>query len=786
MHDLRLTHLGATIWLHRVYVLESMSSRTRLFFFVLVGSIMACGWASSNAVAESSLAALGPGKIVELSHKLDIRLGTDVYEVEETLVFANQSKGSDAEALYTFELPAQAAIVDLSVRTDGQRSNFAIVGAKAATRLVEDPSANHSADMGLVRMTATEGSADSDRTQYELRVFPIPADRTTAVVLKWHGTVRLVAGNYSIRLPDRGQAPKLARTEIVIATNTAMSQLYGGETLLGAKSRPGQTHRFFAPATGDLVIQGRTKNRASGPRAEVALFPLSPSSGIAALRVLLPDASRAPMPTIDRAVLIVDTSSSVTRAGTEAAAKLLDGLFGELGGNTRIETILYERESRAVLGGFRGSTRDARSRVLQSVRTASGGNGSDLGAALAQARKLLDADASSDMRKTLIVILSDGMIPTTLTGDRAADLLGDDILGKATLLTAVLVPPNAPLPDVHQSALGDMMQRGHGRIVALRHADAKAASASLLSELSQPLALGTLEVELSSGDWVGANLEGQLQPGSSITALGFYQGKAPKTVTVRGLRGGVPETLVATKLRGSQARALAAITVANASPFGMPGIDVSAEQSQESLRHAAAELGVVTQVSAGIAVAATDGYAADRIRLAQKWGMQTYLRVAPPAERDALKKSFASFRLRPRRRAVKRGRTGYIDEKMIARRVKAHVIPVARRCYEKLLRTNHAAAGALSLHIEMARGEVLHANIPFLPPSLEPIRKCIEDAMYAMPVPIVRQGQAAELVSVANYPLRFRMAKKGSKGAVEPTSPDDPDATDNPLLGLPD
>jgi Mg-chelatase subunit ChlD len=565
-----------------------------------------------------------------------------------------------------------------------------------------------------------------------------------------------------------------------------MSQLYGGETLLGARSRPGQKHRFFASASGDLVIQGRTSDRAAGPRAEVALFPLSPNSGVAVLRVLLPDASRTPMPTIDRAILIVDTSSSVTTAGREAAAKLIDGLLTGLGGNTRIETLLYERESQAVLGGFHNATREARSKVLQSVRSATGGNGSNLESALSQARKLLDSDPTADMRKTLIVILSDGMIPTMLTGDAAADVLGNDVLENASLLTAVLVPPNAPLPDVHQSALGEMMLRGRGRIVALRHAEATVASASLLSELSQPLPLGTLEVELSSGDWVGADLEGQLLPGSSITALGFYQGKAPKKVTVRGLRGGVPETLVASKLRANQARALAAIAVANASPFGMPGANTSAEQSQESLRQAAAKLGVVTQMSAAIAVSTTDGYAADRIRMAQKWGMQTYLRVAPPAERDAVKKSFKSFQLRPRRKAVNRGRTGYIDEKMIARRVKAHVIPVARRCYEKLLRKNQSAAGAISLHIEMSRGEVLHAGIPFLPPSLEPIRRCIEDAMYAMPVPIVRQGQAAEIVSVANYPLRFRMAKKGSKGAVESAKPGDANDTDNPLLGLPE
>ena len=183
-----------------------------------------------------------------------------------------------------------------------------------------------------------------------------------------------------------------------------------------------------------------------------------------------------------------------------------------------------------------------------------------------------------------------------------------------------------------------------------------------------------------------------------------------------------------------------------------------------------------------------DGYAADRIRSAQRWGIQTYRRLPPPAERTEEGKHFEPFQIRTTTKANDRGRTGFIDKKMIARRVKAHVIPQARRCYEKLLRRNQNANGALKLHIEMARGEVLHAGIPILPPSLEPIRECIEDAMYAMPVPTVRQGQAAELVSVANYPLRFRKAKKkGRGGAVEPGADTvDPSDTVNPLSGLPE
>ncbi|MCP4447195.1 MAG: VWA domain-containing protein [Myxococcales bacterium] len=754
----------------------------------IILSLLLVATSQGAARGDSALDVIGPGVVVEASHRIELAFGAKFYEVEETIVLANRSKDDDAYAKYTFDLPARSGIVGVSVETaTGARSTYALVGAKASTRLVSDPVAGQKADMGLVRLIGSEGSGVSDENRYELRVFPIPRRRTTTVKLTWNGTVRLVGGSYSLRIPDRGEATNLARTEVVVTTMDPMTELYGGDTLLAKRSRTKQKHQFFAPVQGDLLVQGRGKQRAQAPRAEVALFPLTATSGVAAVRVMLPDAAQSSVPAIDRALFIIDTSSSMTAAGIGAASKVVDGLFVELGSNTRVEAVLYERGARVVLGGFRQATRDVRASILREIRSSNGGNGSNLGPALERALQVLMDDSSSDMGKTLIVIISDGMVPTTLTGDAAADALGARVLSKANILTAVLVPPNAPLPDVQHSTLGDMVRRGRGRIVSLRHSQANQDGSSLLRELGQPAPLDTMEIELSSGDWVGSDLPGSLLPGSSIAALGFYQGKPPKRIIVRGMRAGVPETLVAAKLKSREAKVLATIAIANASPFGMPGINRTAEESQQDLRNAAAKLGVVTRVSAGVAVPANDGYAADRIRSAKRWGMQTYRRLPAPPERRASGKHFTEFRQHVRARARVGGRTGFIDKKMISRRVKAHVIPQARRCYEKLLRRNQEAKGALRLHIEMARGEVLHASIPLLPPSLEPIRSCIEDAMYAMPVPIVRQGQAAELVSVAKYPLRFRRAKEGEKnGAVEPATLDHPRGTDNPLLGLPD
>ncbi len=759
-----------------------------LFFsrYALPIALVVCVAIAAVASAESRLSVVGDGNVTMLSHRMNLQFGSQGFEVSETIVFANHGN-VHAEALYQFELPARAAIVGLAVETsDGQKSDFAVVGAGASTRLVAETTGQHAPDMGLVRMIGSEGTGTRDRKLYELRVFPVVANRTTTITLQWNGIVNLVAGRHTLRFPSTGKSATLARTEVVVRTKTPMTELYGGSKLL---SRHGQAKefRFFAPATGDVVIQGKSASgNKHGPHAQVALVPISATSGVAVVRVSFPTIARREVPAIDRAIVIVDASTSMGAKGMEAAATVVDRLLHELGSATRVEVILFSRTSSRVLGDLRGASRNLRSQVLTEIRGAPQRNGSNLSAALALARTILESDRKADMRKTLISIVSDGVLPTTMNADEAADVLGKTAMTQANLLGVVLVPPNAPLPDVYRGPLGALGLLGRGRTVALRYQQVGATAHSVLHELGGSQPLESLDVELSTGDWVGATFDTALLPGESLTKLGFYQGKPPRRVVVKARRAGSEQRLVASKLPAKQARVLAVIAIANTSPFGMPKIATSAEQSHQALRDAAVKLGVVTQTSAGIALRHGDGFAADRLRSAQRWGMQTYRRLPPPAEKTAQGQNFAKFLPRRTRTPIEQGRTGELDAEMISRRIRAHVIPPVRRCYEKLLRKDRTAAGSLTLHIEVARGEVLHASIPILPPSLLPIRMCIEDAMYAMPMPQVRQGLAAQSITIARYPLRFQMAQSGRKGSVKQRSPNSDPRSNDPLEGLPE
>lgn len=753
---------------------------------------LACLAPSDRAHAETTLSVVGSGQVREHAHRREIQLSPHTIEVTETITLANSGRGA-VEALYVFHLPAQAAVYELIVETpDGDKSRYGVVDANASTRLVADPTEESSPDLGLLRMVAVQGVGDRAERRYELRVFPIPAQKSSKVLIRWRSPVSLVAGRYSVRIPGRGEAPALARSEIQLRTTMATSELYGGDGVLARDAARNKRYPFFEPPEGDLVIQAKARVSHSRAHAEVALYRLSANAGVAALRVVLPDAAQGVVPRFHRALVIVDVSRSVGTEGRAAASKFVDSLLAEMGTGTQVEAILFHRSATQVLGELQAGSSAVRGQIVRAIRSASDKNGSDLKGALALGRKVLEHDRkdSSGARRhdTLIAIVGDGLLPTTLKAEQAIESLGNKLVGESRILSAILVPPHAPLPALGNHPLSALAYRGQGRVAALHYAKATQQGKALLSELAQPQPLDTLEVELDRGHWVGADLMGAAAPGSSVTALGYYEGGTPRRVTVLANQAGKRLRLVAQKLSRAEAKRLAQMALANTSPDSFPGSDQAPENRLDFVR-AAASLGVITEVSAGIAIDKGDGFANDRLKLATRWGGQYYRRLPPPAERGAKRHHFQPFEIAAMAgQQDSRGRTGVLDRAIITRRVRTHAIPLARGCYDKLLRRDHRAQGSLILRIEIGRGEVHHAAVHQLSLALEPIRDCITDAIYAMPIPRVRQGSDPEHVNVVNYPLRLRLRKPGKGKVVEgaTTTPADSIDPSDPLFGVPD
>jgi hypothetical protein len=386
------------------------------------------------------------------------------------------------------------------------------------------------------------------------------------------------------------------------------------------------------------------------------------------------------------------------------------------------------------------------------------------------------------------VLISDGIVSSEFDGDEAQAALGARVMGQSHVLSVVLAPDNAPLPGVASGPMSALAYESKGRIQALHHNQVSGKARSLLTEFGQPYPLETLEVELDQGNWVGANLQGPLTPGSSLLALGFYEGAKPKQIRVRARSGRSRVQIKAKAMSRGHAKAFAQMALAHASEGSFPGSQ-DPKESRTSFIDRAAQLGVISEVSAGIAIDPQDGFAKARLALAERFGRAHYRRFPPPPEASGSAPVFEVFRHTPQ--PPKRYQpTGELGREIISRRLRVHAIPQARACYEKLLLRNPDAKGTITLRLEIARGEVHALRFSEFAFVLEPIRDCVKNAAFAIPMPKVKQGTDPEEVYVVHYPLRFKARKvgKAAKGSIEegarPT--DQVVDTDDPLSGLPE
>jgi hypothetical protein len=116
--------------------------------------------------------------------------------------------------------------------------------------------------------------------------------------------------------------------------------------------------------------------------------------------------------------------------------------------------------------------------------------------------------------------------------------------------------------------------------------------------------------------------------------------------------------------------------------------------------------------------------------------------------------------------------------------MKHHVVPRARACYARALRSAPKLAGSVTIELEMVRGEVQDARLVKNGMPDAKLAACLLDAAFATPVPAVALGDTGEAIVIARYPLRFRRLEHRADVSARPdTGPTLPDPND-PLHGL--
>jgi hypothetical protein len=776
--------------------------------------------APGSAAADASLASVGgQGSLKEAQFEMNVAFDGVVAQVSARQSIVNAGPGA-AEALYTFDLPIDAAVTGVSIRMpDGRSSTAAVIEAGAAITPLPDPDGVAAApDLGLLRLVARDvpgidGDTSLSRATYELRMYPVPPQQSVTVTVDWVAPLRYDDGRLLLRIPGRGSAQGLVREQVALRLTPppgvrGFGAVHGGGRALGRGIRQA---RFAAAPRGDVVIDAALDfGSAAGPVVGVARVPMDDGAmGAIGLSVLAPLPASARDLGYERLLLVLDVSRSLGRPGLAATATMVDALLGSLPENARVDALLFDSSARRLFGRFRANDAEARKALAQALRPDELANGSDLGAALDSAREILqkeplDARPAEGIERgaraaTLMVVVSDGMLPLELTPRRALDRLGPDVLGDVSVAAVILVPDEAPVPDTREGVLSTLARKSSGRVMAMRFAEAASRATALAATLSRPVLLTELAVDSGGALLDGIELPSALEPGQGVIAMGLYRGAAPASIAITGLAQGQPSRVVAQR-DAAMARVALPLAMVRAQQedflIERAGSDASPEPDAASaarrrLVAMARRAGTVTRASSLVLLDANDRFARDRLSMTRTWGASTFFRLPPPPERAA-EHAFRRFerRVPPDRHAADTPsrRTGEIDAQIVRRLLDNHVKPMATRCYEDALRRAPGLAGTMTVVLELARGEVQHAEVQRSTLQNAGVEACVAAAAYSIQVPRVALGDDPEIISVVRYPLELRKRQRGD--AVRARSADEEPALrellggDAPLDGL--
>jgi hypothetical protein len=734
------------------------------------------------AGASAELSGVEVAGVREAEHALTVRIDGLLARIDTRLVVVNPGD-RDTEVIYAFDLPADAAVLGAEIALpDGRRALSAAVDLRAASRFVPDDGASPGApDIGLLRLVDVD--EDQGVTRYELRVYPVPAGRAATAVVRWAAPLRYRDGRLSLRIPQRGDAPNLVREEIELVWRAPAGARglrdvrAGAWRLASATGAASGALRFHAPVGDDLVVEATPVFRpGQGLVGELAVVPLDRDRGAVALSLLAPDMPPASPATFERVVLVIDRSRSQGTGGVAAARALAETLLAAASPGATTDAVVFDRQARAVLGKLTRDRAALRTGLSRQLSGPAPGSGTDLGAALAEASGLLRragaAPAAAIARAaptSLIVIVTDGMLPLQLDGEAARSRLGTLALSEARVVSVVLVPDGAPVPDLGRGPLAELARATGGRMLAVRHSEAAARGPGLWAELGQPPPFDGIRLGWRGGVVTSSSqVPDRLESGEGFLLLGWYHGARPGPVSVRAeLRGravGAQVRSAGRPLAGA-ATALALVQRPAAELLAPAALDRPAadERARAELVRAAERAGAPTAATALVILDPRDGFARDRLAHARRWGTGQYRRFPTPSERKVGEIRYREAGARPASptsASPGRRRTGELDRQLVAQLMKQHVVPAARLCYQRALRREPRLAGTVVIELEMARGEVQHARVARSTAASPLLRSCLIDAAYATPVPRVGLGDSRETIVVARYPLRFQRSDR--------------------------
>ena len=525
-----------------------------------------------------------------------VRDGIAETEVDQT--FSNPG-GQPIEGYYWFTVPPSATVTSFALETNGQLIEGEVIERKEAAARYQ-AAVQQAFDPALLEWV--------DGRTYRARIYPVPANGSRRVVLRYIEMLPMVEGKtryvYPLRSDDPVRFDEFALSvdvggngeEVDVATSLAARVESGGQ--LVSMRRSG-----FAPRA-DFQLEMAHKNKPAPARGW--RFSAGRDQADYVMMRYVPDRDFTKLdPAVANVVIVVDTSSGGADGARQVRTAAAEAAMRALSDKDRFALVALDVAPRVLYPkeGLASAREDEISKALEALAGHTVGGATDIGALFEPALARLHG-----AEQPAVVYVGDGA-PTS--GETSADALLERLRRSLTGSRARFFALGAGA-DANHALLSRLAQAGGGQYLRIDEASQVTDQALRLTSAIKMPTVTDLEIDLGAAlDQPFYSATGKLSRGEELVLLARTHHPLPEKIRVKGRIGGKDFTeehklqVASNTVTSSLVPRLWAAEYVHR----LMGAGASADESRGQILQLGADYGLITPFTSSLALDSEAAYA---------------------------------------------------------------------------------------------------------------------------------------------------------------------------------
>jgi len=508
---------------------------------------------AGNATAAGLLKPIGASDSAALSissHNVDVTINNGFVRTEVDQTFANSS-GTAIEGIYSFPLPKQSSLSELSLWIAGQEILGEVVEKQRARQIYQEQKA---------KGNQTALAEKNDYRSYDVKVGNIPAQSDARVRLVYYQPLEIdlnigryiyplaegnvdeerisfwstddkVSGPFHFHLQLKSAFPvKDVRLpgldqEAIIQRSGGVSEENAGDIIDVTIDRTEGSQ-----LNKDIVFYYRLDDSVPA-RIELVPYKADKNSDGTFMLVVTPAADLQPITEGTDWTFVLDNSGSMGGHKINTLADGVSRVLGQMSANDRFRVITFNNSAQELTSGYTNATTENVQQWINALKNIQAGGGTNLFAGLETAYRKLDDDRTSS-----IILVTDGVANVGSTAHK--DFLR--LLQRYDIRLFTFVIGNSA-----NQPLLDRLARDSGGF-AMNISDADDISGRLLQAKAKVLhqALHDVEIDISGERVTDLTPQqiGNLYAGQQLVQFGRYNSDGEVTIKMKAKISGQPHS----------------------------------------------------------------------------------------------------------------------------------------------------------------------------------------------------------------------------------------------------